>query len=143
LGGIWEIIFSAWPSLARSRQRDDFRLELSDRCGAEQPKQAAVASELSTSDVPPESIEWYAGKVNGTYQVTMGDRGRLVIPAELRARAGLTEGTPVVLIAAPGGVLLVSREQLKSLVREDLAGLDLVRELLADRRRQAAAEDAA
>lgn len=72
----------------------------------------------------------------------MGDRGRLVIPAELRAKAGLTEGTPVVLIAAPGGVLLVSREQLKSLVREDLAGLDLVRELLADRR-QAAAEDAA
>ena len=46
------------------------------------------------------------------------------------------------LIAAPGGVLLVSREQLKSLVREDLAGLNLVRELLADRR-QAAAEDAA
>jgi len=72
----------------------------------------------------------------------MGDRGRLVIPAELRAQAGLAEGTPVVLIAAPGGVLLVSREQLKSLVREDLAGLDLVRELLADRR-QAAAEDAA
>jgi len=73
----------------------------------------------------------------------MGDRGRLVIPAELRAQAGLPVGTPVVLIAAPGGVLLVSREQLKSLVREDLAGLDLVRELLADRRRQAAVEDAA
>jgi AbrB family looped-hinge helix DNA binding protein len=77
------------------------------------------------------------------YQVRMGDRGRLVIPAELRTRAGLSEGTPVVLIATPGGVLLVSREQLKSLVREDLAGLDLVAELLADRRRQAAAEDAA
>ena len=100
------------------------------------------APRARTSDVPPECIEWYAGKVNGTYQVTMGDRGRLVIPAELRAKAGLTEGTPVVLIATPGGVLLVSREQLKSLVREDLAGLDLVRELLADRR-QAAAEDAA
>ena len=73
----------------------------------------------------------------------MGDRGRLVIPAELRAQAGLSEGTPVVLIAAPGGVLLVSRDQLKSLVRDNLAGLDLVGELLADRRRQAVAEDAA
>ncbi len=73
----------------------------------------------------------------------MGDRGRLVIPAELRAQAGLSEGTPVVLIAAPGGVLLVSRDQLKSLVRDNLAGLDLVGELLADRRRQATAEDAA
>jgi AbrB family looped-hinge helix DNA binding protein len=81
--------------------------------------------------------------MNGTYQVTMGDRGRLVIPAELRAQAGLSEGTSVVLISAPGGVLLVSRDQLKSLVRENLAGLDLVGELLADRRRQAAAEDAA
>ena len=81
--------------------------------------------------------------MNGTYKVRMGDRGRLVIPAELRTQAGLSEGTPVVLIVTPGGVLLVSREQLKSLVRDDLAGLDLVAELLADRRRQAAAEDAA
>lgn len=81
--------------------------------------------------------------MNGTYKVTMGDRGRLVIPAELRTQAGLSQGTAVVLIAAPGGVLLLNREQLKSLVREDLAGLDLVAELLADRRRQAALEDAA
>jgi AbrB family looped-hinge helix DNA binding protein len=73
----------------------------------------------------------------------MGDRGRLVVPAELRAQAGLSEGTTIVLIAAPGGVLLVTREQLKSLVRENLAGLDLVGELLVDRRRQAAAEDSA
>jgi AbrB family looped-hinge helix DNA binding protein len=81
--------------------------------------------------------------MDGMYQVSMGDRGRLVIPAELRARAGLTEGTPLVLIDAPGGIVLISREQLRSLVRADLAGLDLVGELLADRRRQAAAEDAA
>jgi AbrB family looped-hinge helix DNA binding protein len=73
----------------------------------------------------------------------MGDRGRLVIPAELRAKAGLTEGTPVVLIDTPGGVVLVSREQLKSLVRADLAGIDLLSELLVDRRRQADTEDAA
>jgi AbrB family looped-hinge helix DNA binding protein len=81
--------------------------------------------------------------MNGTYQVTMGDRGRLVIPAELRTQNGLTEGTPIVLISTPGGLLLVSREQLRTLVRDDLSGLDLVGDLLADRRRQAAAEDAA
>jgi AbrB family looped-hinge helix DNA binding protein len=80
--------------------------------------------------------------VNGTYSVTMGDRGRLVVPAELRAKTGLTAGTPVVLIDTPGGVVLVSREQLKSLVRADLAGIDLLSELLADRRRQAHGEDA-
>ena len=81
--------------------------------------------------------------MNGTYLVTMGDRGRLVIPAELRAKTGLTEGTPVVLIDTPGGVVLVSREQLKLLVRADLAGIDLLSDLLADRRRQAETEDAA
>jgi len=48
-----------------------------------------------------------------------------------------------VLIDTPGGVVLVSREQLKSLVRADLAGIDLLGELIADRRRQADTEDAA
>ena len=73
----------------------------------------------------------------------MGDRGRLVVPAELRAKAGLGEGTPVVLLDTPGGLLLVSQEQLKALVRADLAGLDLVTELLSERRRQAAVDDGA
>lgn len=87
-------------------------------------------------------MAWYSAGMDGTYQVTMGDRGRLVIPAEVRARSGLTEGTSLVLIATPGGVVLINREQLKSLVRADLAGLDLVSELLADRRGQASIEDA-
>jgi AbrB family looped-hinge helix DNA binding protein len=81
--------------------------------------------------------------MNGTYQVTMGDRGRIVIPAELRSRAGLAEGTPLVLIDSPSGMLLVSRDQLKSLVWAELAGLDLVNELLADRRSDSSTEDAA
>ncbi len=72
----------------------------------------------------------------------MGDRGRLVIPADLRARVGLDEGTPVVLIDTPAGVALLRREQLKEMARADLAGTDLVGDLLADRRRQATAEDA-
>jgi AbrB family looped-hinge helix DNA binding protein len=81
--------------------------------------------------------------MNGTYQVTMGDRGRIVIPAELRSRAGLAEGTPLVLIDSPSGMLLVSRDQLKPLVWAELAGLDLVKELLADRRSDSSTEDAA
>jgi hypothetical protein len=39
-------------------------------------------------------------------------------------------------------VVLATREQLKQLVREDLAGLDLVGELLAERRQAAATDDA-
>lgn len=81
--------------------------------------------------------------MSGTHTVTMGDRGRLVVPAEVRDRAGLAEGTPLVLLETPGGIVLVTREQLRDRVRADLAGLDLVGELLAERRADAAAEDAA
>lgn len=71
----------------------------------------------------------------------MGDRGRLVVPAALRERAGLREGRPLVLFETPAGVVLLTREQLRDRVRDELAGLDLVDELLGDRREQAAAED--
>ena len=40
--------------------------------------------------------------------VTMGDRGRLVIPAELRERAGLDEGSALLLLEAADGVVLLS-----------------------------------
>ena len=72
----------------------------------------------------------------------MGDRGRLVVPAELRERVGLAEGDTLTLIEAPGGLVLLTRKQLQQLVREDLAGLDLVGELLADRRAEDAADNA-
>jgi bifunctional DNA-binding transcriptional regulator/antitoxin component of YhaV-PrlF toxin-antitoxin module len=67
----------------------------------------------------------------------MGDRGRLVVPAELRERAGFDIGAALVLIETPRGVVLLTRQQLKGLVRDDLEGLDLVNGLLEDRRRQA------
>ncbi|HYO00717.1 MAG TPA: MraZ N-terminal domain-containing protein [Mycobacterium sp.] len=81
--------------------------------------------------------------MSGTYTATMGDRGRLVIPATLRERAGLVEGQPVVLLETAKGIVLLTREQLKELVRADLNGLDLVAELVSERRREAAVEDVA
>jgi len=73
----------------------------------------------------------------------MGDRGRIVVPAELRERAGLTEGTPLVLVETPEGIALLTRTQLLDRVRRELDGADLVTSLLADRRRAASEEDAA
>ncbi len=46
------------------------------------------------------------------------------------------------LLESPGGLLLLTREQLLDRVRDDLAGLDLVGELLAERRFAAQREDA-
>lgn len=87
--------------------------------------------------------EWYGEHVRGTYTVTMGDRGRLVIPAEVREHAGLTEGMTLVLLETPGGLVLLTRQQLRERVRAELEGLDLVSDLLSERREAAAAEDAA
>lgn len=81
--------------------------------------------------------------MRGSYASVMGDRGRLVVPAELRQRAGLDAGTPLVLLETGRGVVVVTRDQLRDLVAEELAGRDLVTELLAERRAQAAADDQA
>ena len=81
--------------------------------------------------------------MNGTHAVTMGDRGRIVVPADVRDRAGLTAGMRLVLLETPGGLVLLTRDQLRQRVQRELAGLDLVGDLLADRRRAAESEDAA
>ena len=73
--------------------------------------------------------------------VAMGDRGRIVVPAAVRERAGLVAGSPMVLLESPDGLVLLTREQLRDRVRNDLKGLDLVEQLLVDRRRAAAVED--
>jgi AbrB family looped-hinge helix DNA binding protein len=83
--------------------------------------------------------------MNGKATLTMGDRGRLVIPAETRQRLRLTEGTPLVLLETPGALVLMTRDQLKARVRADYATApeDLVASLLSDRRAAADAEDRA
>lgn len=81
--------------------------------------------------------------MSGTYQLQVGDRGRLVVPAEVREAQGLETGTPLVMIDTGSGLLLLTREQLREVVRSELAGADLVASLLSDRRAAAAAEDAA
>lgn len=80
--------------------------------------------------------------MSGTYSVVVGDKGRIVVPADVRERARLTEGTTLVLLDTPDGIVLLTRDQLRARVKADLAGVDLVGELLADRRRAAADEDA-
>ncbi len=81
--------------------------------------------------------------MSGTYPVVMGDRGRLVVPVELRERLHLDPGVSLLLLDTPSGVVLLTREQAKTLLRDRLADVDLVGELLAERRSQAAADDAA
>jgi AbrB family looped-hinge helix DNA binding protein len=80
--------------------------------------------------------------MSGTHTIFVGDRGRIVVPAEVRGRAGLHAGTALILLETPHGLVLLTREQLRDRVRSELDGLDLVAELLVERRRAAEREDA-
>lgn len=71
----------------------------------------------------------------------VGDRGRIVLPAELRQRRNWPEGTTLVAVETDRGVILTRRDELESLVRDQLAGRDVVAELLEERRAAAARED--
>ena len=78
--------------------------------------------------------------MSGTHTATMGDRGRLVVPADVRDSQGWVEGTPLAVVDTPDGVLLMTKAQLLAHLRRTLDGQDVVAELLADRRTAAATE---
>ncbi len=81
--------------------------------------------------------------MSGPTDITVGDRGRIVLPAAVRQRAGLEVGTKLCLLETPNGLVLLTRAQLRERVRKDLAGVDLLESLLEDRRRAAESEDRA
>jgi AbrB family looped-hinge helix DNA binding protein len=83
---------------------------------------------------------WYAEVMSGTFSVVMGDRGRLVIPSEVRGPRGLSSGQPLLLLDADDGLLILTREQAKSRFRASLSTNRLADELIADRRDEVKAE---
>ena len=78
------------------------------------------------------------------FRARVNEQGRLVIPAELRAEAGIKPGSEVVLEAVDGEVRIrgidaaVARIQAK--YRRLAGGRKVVDELLAERREQAKRE---
>lgn len=66
-----------------------------------------------------------------------------MVPAELRTRQGWEQGTPLLFIETSHGVILMTREQAKRSLREQLTGASLVDELIAERRAAARQDDVA
>lgn len=79
--------------------------------------------------------------MGGTQSAVVGDKGRIVIPAEIRTRHNWTTGTEVLLMETPDGMLITDRPTALQLVRRRLAGHDLVGELIEERRAEAARDD--
>ena len=77
---------------------------------------------------------------NVAHPIALGDRGRLVIPVDVRERHGWETGTPLVSIDTDAGLLVMSAKEGLAWLRSRLQGRDLVAELLAERAAEVAAE---
>ena len=80
--------------------------------------------------------------MSDTYAVEVGPKGRIVIPAVLRRKLGIEEGSQLVAMAEGGGVVLLPREEVKARLRGMLAGVNvsMADELARERRAEARAE---
>lgn len=70
----------------------------------------------------------------------MGDRGRLVIPADVRADLHWEQGTRLILIESEAGATLMSIDQARALLKSQIGDRDLVAELIAERHAGAQAD---
>ncbi len=98
--------------------------------------------EWPTPVLPRLKGTWHTGLMDAT--LVLGQQGRLVIPAEVRAALGLVPGDRLHLHLA-GPRLVLERQQdavaeLRTLARDVPKSRSLVEELLAERRLAAAAE---
>ena len=79
-----------------------------------------------------------------TYTTQLEKSGRILIPAKIRRRLGLSEGSPVVVkVESSGRLAITTRSQALAKVRKEIRkfippGRDLAAELIRDRRKEAA-----
>ena len=80
--------------------------------------------------------------MSDTSVVEVGPKGRVVIPAAIRRRLGLGEGSELVALVEGEAVVLVPRAAIKSRLRSIFAGVEVSmrEELIAERREAAAGE---
>lgn len=88
---------------------------------------------------------WHSCSVSDTYHVRVGPKGRLVIPAPVRAELGLEEGTELTVFVEHGAVVLTTHTALEAQIHAltSGAGGDVVDELITERRREAQRESGA
>jgi AbrB family looped-hinge helix DNA binding protein len=91
---------------------------------------------------------WYSGRMaHKAREVVVGDRGRLVLPSDIRAELGLEPGTRMLLSTDDDGSLLlrpyraVAEKTLGMLADLAPADVSMVDELISERRQEAARED--
>ena len=81
--------------------------------------------------------------MSDTSVVSVGPKGRVVIPAAIRRELGIAEGSQLVALVEGGGVVLLPRAEVRRRLRGMFAGVgtSMAAELVRDRRREARRED--
>lgn len=89
--------------------------------------------------------EWHNHRVSDTSVVSVGPKGRVVIPAEIRRRLRIAEGSELVALVEGEAVVLVPRSAIKSRLRSMFAGVEasMADQLIAERRAEARRESRA
>ena len=82
--------------------------------------------------------------MSDTSVVSVGPKGRVVIPAEIRRELGIEEGSELVALVEGAAVVLVPRAAIKARLRSMFADVasSMRDELIADRRAAAGLETA-
>ena len=80
--------------------------------------------------------------MSDTNVVSVGPKGRVVIPVSVRRELGIREGSELVALVEGQAVVLVPRSAIKSRLRSMFAdvGVSMRAELLDERRREASLE---
>ena len=80
--------------------------------------------------------------MSDTFTVTVGPKGRVVIPAPLRHEVGVALGDQLVALADGDGILLLPRAAVKARLRRMFAdvGAIMTDDLLRERRAEAISE---
>jgi AbrB family looped-hinge helix DNA binding protein len=87
--------------------------------------------------VPHQLFLWETYEMSDTYVLNQGERGRVVIPAEIRARHNWKQGTELIALETAHGVQLLPRDALLDGLQGSMSGLGTVDEFLAERRHEA------
>ena len=82
--------------------------------------------------------------MSDTSLVSVGPKGRVVIPSSIRRQLGLAEGSQLVALVEGEAVVLVPRSAIKNRLRSLFADVDVsMRQQLLDERRAEAEREAA
>jgi AbrB family looped-hinge helix DNA binding protein len=89
---------------------------------------------------------WYSAAMSHNEHVTIGERGRLVLPASVRSALGLKPGTRMLLSTEDDGSLRLRpyravADESRGVFADLAEGSSLVDELLAERRAEAKQEE--